>query len=337
MADKKKTFGSLQPNIDDILAWSELGEDSFAPASVSEKENFIQDRKSVSYWADAWRRLKKNTVAMVAMVIVVLIALFAFVGPMVVPYTYDQQIRGANNLHPWHISYEDQQKINAYMEEKNGAANMTPEEAVAKAEAEAAAQGKTLTKIELAKIRAQAKAASESAAADQVTQEQAMEDLGISYELFGYSADELERKAAGEDVFPHVFGTDLHGRDIMVRTMVGARMSIIVGIFAALLVLIIGAVYGSISGYCGGRVDAVMQRIVEMIYSIPEMLIILLISATLAPALSEFQNSGDGLLQTLVTRLGPNLIAMFIAFACLYWVTMSRIIRGQILQLKQQE
>ena len=110
-----------------------------------------------------------------------------------------------------------------------------------------------------------------------------------------------------------------------------------VGIFAALLVLCIGAVYGSISGYCGGRVDAIMQRVVEMIYSIPEMLIILLISATLAPALSEFQNSGDGVLQNLVTKLGPNLIAMFIAFASLYWVTMSRIIRGQILQLKQQE
>ena len=123
----------------------------------------------------------------------------------------------------------------------------------------------------------------------------------------------------------------------MVRTMMGARMSIIVGIFAALLVLIIGAVYGSISGYCGGKVDAVMQRIVEMIYSIPETLIILLISATLAPALGEFQNSGSGPLQTLVTKLGPNLIAMFIAFGCLYWVTMSRIIRGQILQLKQQE
>ena len=82
MADKKKTFGSLQPNIDDILAWNELSEDAFAPASVSEKENFIQDRKSVSYWADAWRRLRKNTVAMVAMVIVFLIALFAFIGPM---------------------------------------------------------------------------------------------------------------------------------------------------------------------------------------------------------------------------------------------------------------
>ena len=84
-------------------------------------------------------------------------------------------------------------------------------------------------------------------------------------------------------------------------------------------------------------VDTVMQRIVEIIYSIPEMLIILLLSATLKPALEQFQNSGDGILQSLVTLLGPNLISMFIAFGLLYWVTMSRIIRGQILQLKQQE
>ncbi|MFR5703788.1 MAG: ABC transporter permease [Eubacterium ramulus] len=77
-----------------------------------------------------------------------------------------------------------------------------------------------------------------------------------------------------------------------------------------------------------------MQRIVEIIYSIPEMLIILLLSATLKPALEQFQNSGDGPMQNLVTLLGPNLISMFIAFGLLYWVTMSRIIRGQILTVK---
>ena len=147
----------------------------------------------------------------------------------------------------------------------------------------------------------------------------------------------MQRKAAGENVFPHVFGTDDLGRDIMVRVMVGTRVSIIVGICAALLVLVIGAIYGSISGYCGGVVDNVMQRIVEIIYSIPEMLIILLLSATLKPALENFQNAGNGPLNRLVTILGPNLISMFIAFGLLYWVTMSRIIRGQILQLKQQE
>ena len=170
-----------------------------------------------------------------------------------------------------------------------------------------------------------------------ITESQAAKELGLKKKPFGYSDKELERKAAGEKVFPHIFGTDDQGRDIMVRVMVGTRVSITVGICAALLVLVIGALYGSISGYCGGVVDTVMQRIVEIIYSIPEMLIILLLSATLKPALEQFQNSGNGIFQKLVTILGPNLISMFIAFGLLYWVTMSRIIRGQILQLKQQE
>ena len=330
----KRAIGSLQPDVEEILHWNDLPADAFEAASASEKENFIQDRKSVSYWADAWRRLRRNKVAMVAMVIVILLALFAFIGPMIVPYSYDQQIRGANNLHPWHYSWEDKQRISAYMEEHNGMANMTPDEAVEQARAEAAAEGRELTPIEEAKIRANVRAGAQGGT---VTEEDAVKALGIKAKPFGYSDDELQRKANGEDVFPHVFGTDTHGRDILARTMMGARVSMIVGICCALIVLVIGALYGSISGYCGGKVDAVMQRIVEIIYTIPEVLIILLLGTALRPILAEFQNSGDGPIQSLVTILGPSLISIFIAFGMLYWVTMSRIIRGQILQLKQQE
>ena len=341
MSDKKRFHkpGSLQPNIDDILLWNDLPADAFEPATSEEKENFIQDRRSVSYWKDAWRRLRKNTVAMVALVIIILLAIFAFVGPAVVPYTYKQQIRGSEALHPWHYSLEDQEKINAYMEEHSGAGKLSPDEAVEQARKEAEAKGVTLNRVDEAKIRAKANVSQQKASdnEEKVTEADAVKALGIKHSMFGYSNKELQKKAEGEKVFPHVFGTDDQGRDIMVRVMVGTRVSIIVGVCAALLVLVIGALYGSVSGYCGGMVDTVMQRIVEIIYSIPEMLIILLLSATLKPALEQFQNSGDGILQSLVTLLGPNLISMFIAFGLLYWVTMSRIIRGQILQLKQQE
>ena len=341
MSDKKRFHkpGSLQPNIEDILQWNDLPADAFEPATSEEKENFIHDRRSVSYWKDAWRRLRKNTVAMVALVIIILLAIFAFVGPAVVPYTYKQQIRGSEALHPWHYSLEDQEKINAYMEEHSGAGKLSPDEAVEQARKEAEAKGTTLSRVDEAKIRAKANVSQQEASnnEEKVTEADAVKALGIKHSMFGYSNKELQKKAEGEKVFPHVFGTDDQGRDIMVRVMVGARVSIIVGVCAALLVLVIGALYGSISGYCGGMVDTVMQRIVEIIYSIPEMLIILLLSATLKPALEQFQNSGDGILQSLVTLLGPNLISMFIAFGLLYWVTMSRIIRGQILQLKQQE
>lgn len=338
MAEKKRKqpFGSLRPDVDDILDWNNLPQDAFEPASSAEKESFIQDRESVSYWKDAWRRLRRNKVAMVAMVIVILIGLFAFVGPMIVPYTYDQVISGANNIHPWHYSLEDQAAINAYIEEHTGAANLSPDEAVAQAEAEAAARGETLSPIEAAKIRATAKA-NQGKGEENVTEKDAAKALGIKVKPFGYTKAELERMAAGESVFPHVFGCDNQGRDIMVRTMIGARVSMIVGICCAIIVLVIGALYGSISGYCGGKVDAVMQRIVEIIYTIPEVLIILLLGSTLKPIFEEFQNSGDGFLQSMVTLLGANLISIFITFGLLYWVTMSRLIRGQILQLKQQE
>ena len=311
MADRKhkKVLGSLQPDVEDILDWNNLPENAFEAATTQEKESFIQDRKSVSYWKDAWRRLRHNKVAMVAMVIVILIGLFAFVGPMLVPYGYDEQIRGANNLHPWHYSLEDR-------------AAQDPDAAVEAARAEAEAAGKEFTKLDEARLRAQIK----SGGGEE-----------LKPHLFGYTDEELQRKANGEFVVPHVFGCDMHGRDIMVRTMIGARVSMIVGICCALIVLVIGAIYGSISGYFGGKVDAIMQRIVEIIYSVPEVLIILLLGATLKPILEDFQNSGDGPLQNFVTILGPNLIAIFIAFGLLYWVTMSRIIRGQILQLKQQE
>ena len=326
MAEKKmkKTLGSLQPEIDDILAWTDIPASAFEPATSEERQNFIQDRKSVSYWKDAWRRLRRNKVAMVAMCIIILLALFAFVGPMLVPYGYDEQVRGSENLDPWHYSLEDQEKLSE--------AQMTPDEAVEQARAEAEAKGETLSRVEEAKIRANAKVNNASGDIDALRKE-----LGIRPKLGGYSNQELQRIANGEKVFPHYFGTDKFGRDIMVRTMMGARVSMIVGVCAAILVLVIGALYGSISGYFGGKGDAVMQRIVEVIYSIPEVLIILLLSATLKPALETFQNSGSGPLQSLVTILGPNLISMFIAFGLLYWVTMSRIIRGQILQLKQQE
>ena len=321
MAEKrKKVLGSLQPDIEDILDWNKLPEDAFQPASAEEKESFIQDRKSVSYWKDAWRRLRRNKVAMVAMVIVILLGLFAFVGPLIVPYSYDEVIPGANNLHPWHYSLEDQEEL---------AAAQDPEKAIELARAEAEAEGRELSRIEEAQIRAKVKSGGD---VDELRAE-----LGIKPKLFGYTNDELQRIANGESVFPHVFGCDMQGRDIMVRTMIGTRVSMIVGICCALIVLVIGAIYGSISGYCGGKVDAVMQRIVEVIYTIPEVLIILLLGATLKPILEDFQNSGDGFFQNMVTILGPNLIAIFIAFGLLYWVTMSRIIRGQILQLKQQE
>ena len=327
---------SLQPDIESLLA--ELTPEDFEPASQQERDDFIQYRQSVSYWKDAWRRLKKNTVAMIALGVIIFLFLFAFVGPLLVPYGYDQFSTGAENLYPYHYALEDQTRLDEEIAARSESEVMDVDTLIENAKAEAEAKGETLSSVDIAMIRAKAKVASKGQSEHEDTDPATVrKELGIKKKLFGYSNEELQRKAAGEKVFPHVFGTDMYGRDILVRVMYGARVSMAVGICAALLVLFIGALYGSISGYCGGKVDAVMQRIVELIYSVPEMLVVLLIATALKPILTNFVNTGSGPMKEFVNTMGPNLISMFIAFGMLYWVTMSRIIRGQVLQLKQQE
>ena len=336
----KKCPVSLQPDIENLL--QDLSPDDFASASRQEKDDFIQDRQSVSYWKDAWRRLKKNVVAMVALGVIVFLFLFAFVGPLLIPYGYDEFNKGAENLYPYHYTLEDTQRVNDEIASRTQSDVVDVDEMIAQARAEAEKKGEKFTKKDEAVIRAKAKVAakpSEDSSEEQsVDEDSVRKELGIKKHIFGYSQAELERKANGEKVFPHVFGTDMYGRDILVRVMYGARVSMSVGVFAAILVLVIGALYGAISGYCGGKVDAVMQRIVELIYAVPEMLVVLLIATALKPILTDYVNSsGTSPLKSFVNVLGPNLISMFIAFGLLYWVTMSRIIRGQVLQLKQQE
>lgn len=330
----KKCPVSLQPDIENLL--QDLTPDDFASASSQEKEDFIQDRQSVSYWKDAWRRLKKNVVAMVALGVIIFLFLFAFVGPLLIPYGYDEFNDGAENLFPYHYTLEDQQRVDEEIASRTQSEVVDVDSMIEQAKAEAEAKGEKFTKKDEAILRAKAKTAAKNDTASESEEstdpDTVRKELGIKKHIFGYSKKELERKAAGEKVFPHVFGTDMYGRDILVRVMYGARVSMSVGVFAALLVLIIGALYGAISGYCGGKVDAVMQRIVELIYAVPEMLVVLLIATALKPILTEYINSpGGGPLKSFANVLGPNLISMFIAFGLLYWVTMSRIIRRHLL------
>ena len=113
----------------------------------------------------------------------------------------------------------------------------------------------------------------------------------------------------------HLLGTDTLGRDLLTRMLYGSRISLMVGFLATMVALVIGVLWGTIAGFAGGRVDAIMMRIVDVLYGIPFIILIIL----------------------LMVIFGRNLVLLFMAIGAVEWLTMSRIVRSQVMSLSQQE
>lgn len=192
-----------------------LAPEDFAPVTGPRENETIQ-RESLSAWRDAWRRLRKNKMAMAALVVMLLLGLMAVIGPYLSGYDYYTNDLDSTNMKP--------------------------------------------------------------------------------------SAE-------------HWFGTDDLGRDMFTRTWMGARVSLQVGIYAALIDLLIGVAYGGIMGYFGGRVDNIMNKFAEILYSIPYLLIVIL----------------------LLVVMKPSMFTIVLALGLTGWVNMAWIVRGQVMQLKNQE
>ena len=113
----------------------------------------------------------------------------------------------------------------------------------------------------------------------------------------------------------HYFGTDGNGRDLLVRILYGGRLSLTIGIIATLVSVLIGVTYGTVAGFCGGRLDTVMMRIVEILYAMPYLIFVII----------------------LMVIFGRNIYLLFLAIGAVEWLTMARIVRGQTISIKEKE
>lgn len=346
--DGKKSFQVFHTHTDSILDMNRFSEDDFQKANDDEKRSMVQMHKSVYFWQDGWRRFRRNYVSMGASLLFFVILLFAFIGPLFIDYSYEEQYRSAQKLAPMQYSEMEQMArdlldggVDGLYATSTKAGSLT---AIRKGDWYFTVKGKTYA-FHLDKAIEKATLMCDVEAEDPVVigkdkdwdpEAKAFTET-TPLETTDTPAEGAKELVLDKGVFPHVFGTDSQGRDLMARCMYGSRVSIIIGIVAALIVLVIGALYGSISGFFGGKVDAVMMRIVDLIYSVPDVLIVLLLQVVLKDPLQHWFDTSKSPLAVAMSSLGVGIVSIFITFALLYWVGMARIIRGQVLQLKEQE
>jgi oligopeptide transport system permease protein len=251
-----------------------------------------------SLWADARTRLARNKAAVTSIVVLVLITLACIVGPFLTGHDYSQV-------------YQDYVRMPASMERYPQTSQIVP--AVDKiasrmrVKAEGAVVEGDLLKVTLTGTRP------------------IDERLLVYFErsdLFGTArvvdrTDENKRFVVEVPVkWKHFwFGTDSNGRDLLSRTLFAGRISLAIGVLATTVAILIGVLWGATAGYLGGRVDLLMMRAVDILYSLPFIFFVIL----------------------LVVFFGRNFILMFIAVGAVEWLDMARIVRGQTLSLKRQE
>ena len=243
-------------------------------------------------------RFRRNRAAMAGCIVLALIALFSFLGPYFISHTYDQVFPSYVSVAPSLEPRPDASSLQDVMEGVAGRARVDLKEF--------AVEGQTFTATVTSDkpIDPRTTRYFDRANEFEGTQVVATEDDGKTLKLTGQVAREY-----------FFFGTDSNGRDLMARVMLGGQISIAVGLLASLVSLSIGVLYGATSGYIGGRVDNVMMRFVEILYSLPFVFLVVV----------------------LVVFFGRSFILIFLVIGAVEWLDMARIVRGQTLALKRRE
>ncbi|MQB19353.1 ABC transporter permease subunit [Agrobacterium tumefaciens] len=254
--------------------------------------------QSRSLFQLAAMRFRRNKAAMAGSVMLVLITLFSFIGPHFLTHTYDQVFSSYVSVPP---SLEPRPDVNNLQEVMEGVAGRAR---VDLKEFAVSGQTFTATVTSSSAIDPRTTRYFDRANEFENTKVVATEDEGRTLKLEG----EVNREY-------FFFGTDTNGRDMLARVMLGGQISIAVGVLASLVSLGIGVVYGATAGYIGGRVDNVMMRFVEILYSLPFVFLVVV----------------------LVVFFGRSFILIFLVIGAVEWLDMARIVRGQTLALKRRE
>ena len=253
---------------------------------------------SRSLWSTALLRLRRNVAAMVSLAILIFYILAGIIGPEITTHHYSEV-------------YPEFVKVPASLEAYPKASELpaSAEKALARARLELGAitvEGSTL----------RVEASSKREIDPRITRYLDRSDLFSNSRITETSADG-KSVVMESDVkrLYFYFGTDANGRDLLARTLISVRVSLMIGALATGVALIIGVVYGTVSGFLGGRIDRLMMTVVDVLYSLPFIFFVIL----------------------LVVFFGRNVVLMFIAVGCVEWLDMARIVRSQALTLKNRE
>lgn len=305
-----------------------MSPDIWTPLEKSEKDAEKVSRQSLTFWQDAVRRLKQNKVAMVSLVVIVLVIVACVFVPMVYPINYDEQILDFANIGMMLDIYEIDGSY-FYMNGEYYLIDISPDGTLLKKHS--LVKDDVVNKKYIYDFDGQEVIVDYSpyfnAKQEYINLERkAKKDPTIDLTEAKFNLDntkKVEITASGRELQvsqrvrnkTYILGTDNLGRDMFIRLLHGGRISLIVGFVAAFVNFIIGVLYGGISGYVGGRTDNIMMRIVDIISAVPTLLYVIL----------------------LMVVMGSGMMPIIIALSITYWLSMARLVRGQVLGLKEQE